>query len=388
MYNSDVSKATIIILLSIIIILIVILASIIVFQDRSTTTATAVTDVENEIVVNEQIQENKTIENEITVVPTLLDSLKNNTTWCGTFQLVWNDMQDNLVDGGGGGDVVFEPQISIVENLNKQDFKSEYLSEKSYYKEWGIKNTKLRDKIETNIKKKFNETSDILDLIDWSNSSEENTDSLNYLFYAMLKKEFEFKNDFDKLENGTFGNIYENIEYFGITSESKKNLYNQVEVLYYIDSENYAVSLDTIQKDKVILVRNPQGNNFNEIYSNIEVEKNEYTGDKSFTENDTLKVPNINMDIFKEYKELEGKSFKSKNEKNIVIDQAMQTIKMSLNNEGGFIKSEAAIANKSILQSSESRNFNFDDTFGIFLIENGKEKPYFASIVTNVTLFQ
>ena len=66
----------------------------------------------------------------------------------------------------------------------------------------------------------------------------------------------------------------------------------------------------------------------------------------------------------------------------------MQTIKMSLNNEGGFIKSEAAIANKSILQSSESRNFNFDDTFGIFLIENGKEKPYFASIVTNVTLFQ
>ena len=41
------------------------------------------------------------------------------------------------------------------------------------------------------IKKKFNEKSDILDMIDWNAKN-------TLLFYTMLKKDFEFINEFDK----------------------------------------------------------------------------------------------------------------------------------------------------------------------------------------------
>jgi hypothetical protein len=49
--------------------------------------------------------------------------------WCGTFQLVWNDMVNEVVKK----DVKFTPQLKIVENLNKQTFTNKQLSPSSYY---------------------------------------------------------------------------------------------------------------------------------------------------------------------------------------------------------------------------------------------------------------
>ena len=49
--------------------------------------------------------------------------------WCGTFQLVWNDMVNEVVKQ----DVIFTPQLEIVKNLNKQTFTNKQLSPNSYY---------------------------------------------------------------------------------------------------------------------------------------------------------------------------------------------------------------------------------------------------------------
>ena len=92
------------------------------------------------------------------------DEITTNSIWCGTFQLVWNDMVNNVVKQ----DVVFTPQEKLVENLNKQTFKEDQLSEKDYYKVYDLLTLDLKEKIEKAIKEKFNEKSDILDSIDWS----------------------------------------------------------------------------------------------------------------------------------------------------------------------------------------------------------------------------
>jgi hypothetical protein len=72
---------------------------------------------------------NLPITNEITVVPTMNDEFSGNSSWCGTFQLVWNDMVNEVVKQ----DVEFNPQPKIVENLNKQTFTNRELSPSSYY---------------------------------------------------------------------------------------------------------------------------------------------------------------------------------------------------------------------------------------------------------------
>ena len=72
--------------------------------------------------------------------------------------------------------------------------------------------------------------------------------------------------------------------------------------------------------------------------------------------------------------------------------EAIQTIKFSLDEKGGEIKSEAAIdmtiGVTSVPKADEPRYFYVDDTFAIFLREKGKTKPYFAGRIDDITKFQ
>ena len=131
----------------------------------------------------------------ITTALTLEDEIQNDTIWCGTFQLIWNDMKNDIIKG----DIEFEPQLKVVENLNKETFKEEDISEEYYYKKLGTPSHELKEEIAKAIKDKFNETSEILDDFNW-----ENKESNDYFLYAMLKKEFQFEKAFEELENGEY----------------------------------------------------------------------------------------------------------------------------------------------------------------------------------------
>lgn len=319
---------------------------------------------------------------DINIVPTMQDSIIDNAAWCGTFQLIWNDMQNNLV----GGDIQFEEPNEMVTNLNKQSFTEESIPQEYYYKKWGLMDRALKAEIDREIKNKFNEKSDILDLFNWPSAEEIVKDK--YFFYSMLRRNFGFETEFSILENNKFGNI-ENVAYFGINENTDETVRKQVEVLYYTDEENFAVILYTTQGDEIMLVRNPDGNTFEEIYTNVDKKYKKYKGSKSFDEKDTLSVPNLNIDILKEYTELENKSFKIKNEEMVHIEQAFQTIQMTLNNKGGSIKGEAGMsATKGIKnKNAKPRNFNFNNKFTIFLISE-KNEPYFAASIDNMELFK
>ena len=340
-----------------------------------------VNSIETENTLKNETTEPEVETKKINTVVTLDDKIQDDTIWCGTFQLIWNDLKNDLAKQ----DIVFTPQPEVVTNLNKETFTTKDISKESYYKKIGVPTLELKKEIESAIKTKFDETSDILDDFSWKGHN-----SKDYFLYVMLKKKFEFKNPFEELEKGMFGAAgYENVQYFGIDEEYEK-LKNQVEVLFYNSSEDFAIKLTTKQDDEVILYKNPQGETFNEIYNNMKKNEKSYKGKSSLRENEIVMIPNVKLDEKNEIEEVENKPFSFSNGDSYKIDKAIQTIKFELDENGGEIKSEAGMIADlaSAAGQEQKRTFAINDTFAIFLIEDKKNVPYFAGKISDITMFQ
>ena len=315
----------------------------------------------------------------IEVLPTMQSRANaQDRVWVGTFQLVWNDFVNKVIHIP----VRFREGTPVsVQELNKQTFTETDLSENCYYKKTGKITKRTQKQIAKAIKKKFNETSDLLDQIDWNPKQEK------FLIYAMLKKDFEFLNEFEKLGKEPFGQGQE-AEYFGI-SKNNKELSEGVEVLFYNSDNDFAVKLATKNQDEVYLYKNSSNKAFNYIWDDMWKKNSYFNGITKFKDNDELKVPNVKFSEEKMFDEVTNKRIMGTN---LVIDKAMETIKFDMNNKGVELKSEAAMAIATCsLPSPEERIprlFYFDDTFVIFLKETGKKNPYFALRVHDITKYQ
>lgn len=315
----------------------------------------------------------------VDIVPTMMSkSAEGDRVWAGTFQLVWNDFMDKFVHGNvrfkeGTPDFVWE--------LNAQSFTKNDVDENCYYKISTRINKNTRKKIEKAIKKKFGEKSDILDKLDLTPSPD------NFLIYAMLKKDFEFMTAFDKLGKSKFGEN-QTAEYFGIDNNSDDKLLKSVNVLFYNDENDFAVMLKTKKEDQVYLYKTPNDKSFNLLYKDMFKKANMYKGSVTLRSIDELKIPNIKFFTEKNFTGLANKRALGTN---IVINQALETIKFEMNHKGVKLKSEAAMT---MMTTSFNpipnipRYFYFDDTFVIFLIEKEKKSPYFALRVNDITKFQ
>lgn len=296
--------------------------------------------------------------------------------WVGTFQIVWNDFMDKIAHT-----VIKFPEGTpqIVNELNKQDFTVEDLSENCYYKYSGKVKKNTKKIIAKAIKRKFDETSELLEQLNLT------PDKNKFIVYAMLKKDFEFLKPFDKLGKSNFRD--QEAEFFGIDKNSSSELAQGVRVLFYNSPSDFAVALDTNGKDEVYLYKTENTKTFNYIYADMLKKEAQYSGDKTLNKDDELKVPNLKFYEEKSFDEVTGKRIKGTN---LVIDQAMETIEFEMNNKGVELKSEAAmIATMSaLLPPEEVRNFYFDDTFVLFLKEKTKSKPYFALRVHDISNFQ
>lgn len=313
----------------------------------------------------------------IEVLPTMQSKTNvQDRVWVGTFQLVWNEFMDKIT---------FCPikfpngTPAIVNELNQQAFTADALSSKCYYTYTGVVKKNTKKTILKDIRKKFKETSDILDKLDLIPSKDK------FIVYAMLKKDFKFANAFDKLGVSNFRDT--NAEFFGIKSSSSPDLDKEVDVLFYNNPSDFAIKINTEGSDEVYLYKTANTKPFNYIYNDMLKKEASFKGNKSFAEEDLLKIPNLKFSEEKVFDEISGNRVKGTN---IVIDKAIETVKFEMDNNGVKLKSEAAmIAKLTALRPDEiSRHFFFDDTFILFLKEKGKNKPYFALRVHNIQKFQ
>ena len=326
----------------------------------------------------------------IGIIPTMYDGLLTDSAWTPTFELIWHDLKNKYVKQ----DIHWDGQPSIVDSLNAEYFKENMISDEYLYKVSDYKTLELKDRIEKAIKDKFNQTSDVLDDIDWSDPELDHgpeTDPRRILLYSMLYREFEYLNPLDELQNDSFKDI-ENVRYFGFNQNSDPALTNQIDVLYYNEKE-YMIRINTKNGDELYLIINPEGATFNDIWTNANNKAKEYKGNKKFTSNDYLKIPYLSFDIKREYTELCNHKFFNKNGTEVFeIQKAIQTIKLELDNKGGKVKSEAVIDTKnsitSVGQEPEHRYFYYNDTFALFIKEKNKDVPYFAARIDDINKYQ
>ena len=318
---------------------------------------------------------------EFVLVPTMQSKTKQqNRAWVGTFQLVWNDFQNNIVKGPVK--FVDDEKNEYAKQLNKQKFKSDMISANSYYKTFGLVSPDLKTQIETALMQKFNETSDILDSIDWAPAPNK------YLFYAMLKKNFKFMTAFDKLEPARFSKYSGKVDYFGISPKSDSKLDDMVRILFYNSRDDFAVSIKTEGKDVVYLYRTDDNKTFDKLYKDMMYKERGYMGWHEFLQKDELRVPNLNLYKMQKYPELTKKQIKGTD---LMIDDAIQTLQFTMNNEGVKLKSEAAMIAKTCAlvpddKKQAPRKCYLDDTFVVFLQEYDRKAPYFALRVYDLNL--
>lgn len=313
------------------------------------------------------------------ILPTM-NSVSNakNQVWVGTFQLVWNDLIDEIIKRP----VVFVHEKSVMaDNLNKKAFTVNDLSEDSYYKKLGLASPAMKKEIEKGIKEKFNETSDILDSFDWTPAPKK------YILYAMLKKDFEYLKPFDKLPESNFVGSEGLVKYFGVSSQSSAALKSTVNVLFYNDNNDFAVKLTSKAGDQVYLYRTDDKKTLDVLYSDMLDKSKSYKGNKRLGREDELKVPMMDFKSERKFPELCNKAIKASD---FIIEEAIETVQFKMDETGVKLKSEAGIMAKmsALMPDDMPRYFYFNNRYIIFLAENGKTTPYFAMKVEDVKKLQ
>jgi len=285
------------------------------------------------------------------------------------FQLIWNDFTDKFVKHK----IEFvDGNPPFADNLNQRRLSENMLSEKDYYKTIAPQTVETKKKIEKTIKEKFNEKSKILDSVGWLKKD----DGFTKILYCMFKKNIYFEQEFENLFANRFNYSEKCYKYFGIKKYDAK-LAKSVTPVYYNNFNDYAVILNTKSGDEIILQRidddKPVFDYWDKLY-------NEYlkNGTKiAFTSEDKLAVPEIKYSQMLQYNELSGHEIKNSK---YVISKAIEAIDFKLNAKGAELRNEAlmSVYKTAIYRKTNSRCYNFDKPFILFIRSKNAEVPYFA----------
>ena len=321
------------------------------------------------------------------ILPTMESaSSAKNKVWAGAFQLVWNDLMDELIKGP----VKFlADQPAMVDLLNKQEFTTQDIEESAYYKKWGLASPALKKEIEDGIWAKFKEKSQILDMANWAPAP------CKYALYTMMKKDLEYEKEFESLQEDKFDGSEKLVKYFGIEEEPYgRNVKETVRVLFYNDDKDFAVTLRSKQGDLIHLYRVNTDKNLAEIYAEM-MQKTKRNSHDYLQNIDRFKAPKINFNKVKEFKELYGKPMVTSKEicgDPIEITKAIERIEFKMDEVDAKVVAEALIMTQDLVAAPDSweptpRYFYFTGPYAIFMQEPGKH-PYFAAYIKDPASIQ
>ena len=307
-----------------------------------------------------------------------------NVLWCGSFQLAWNAAYTLI-----GDELHFEDEHPMVSVLNQQTFTKEALDESSF--------VALADFVRNNIHQQIR---DALTQTFGEKASPQYIPSPNLtprpqdiVAYAYLFKHLAFGHPFERL-NKTLKFQGTRVPCFGIGEDynsEQDNMYPQVRILDYEHADNFIIELQTTSsEDMLLLAKIPPEDTLRDTLRTFQG-RIQQSSPIQAAPGDVLKVPQLNFDITRSYRELEGRRLIVENPelpKDAMIVSALQNIRFQMDELGVKLRSESHIALGCAVHYEPRPRYAmiFDKPFLILLKRASASMPYFAIWVGNPEL--
>lgn len=332
-----------------------------------------------------------------------------NLIYCATFQLVWNQLADEIIKAP----IALDGDPPTAQELNKRQFEKNELSKASYLAMVGFGRDDIVGKIKRGLKEIFDREPG-LPLM-----AEDN----DIISYAYLEKNLPFDTVFDVFDEPlSFNNTP--VQSFGIREDGQSIL--QVVVLDYTSSDDFIIKLQASPKvdkeleaganiqhpritDDVILAKVTTMSTLAEtveaVFGRIDEEKYKQVTKGPYSEEkdrkrklltpildpleaEILQIPKLNFNLQHNFIELEGRSLHNEHFEHYQVAQAIQAIKFQLDETGAQLSSEAlmGLSFGVHIPEPDPRKFIFDKPFLFCLREKGASHPYLVVWVENADL--
>ena len=334
-------------------------------------------------IIGEQYSDNEDVQKIVSdakvalaVNPKKVGSSLESKSYIRTIELAWNEFADLL----GVETIELEEPNAYTNYLNKKVFTKDDLNKDSYYVTAGVASQDLRNTIEKNLNDKFKKESNILNQIDFDGEPN------HYIIFSTLNKKFTFINPFTESKS-KFKDSEQEFKFSKLACYSiGDKVFEQVEALFYNNENDFAIKINTLEGDELILYRNDEIKDFSDAYYAMENKTNKYTGKTTIEkEKDEVLFPFINYNVNRMVEELSDKKVK---DMNVYITEAAEDITFNLDNFGGNLSSDAYVDIYASASMEEPRYFYFTDDFMIFLKEKDSNMPYFYLYVDDTQMLE
>jgi hypothetical protein len=328
------------------------------------------------------------------ITPHLEASIKpgQNLLWCGTFQLVWNEIC-GLIDQ----DIHFTEDPPEVAPLNKKEFTAKDLDDGSYVALAGFVKDGIHAKIREALKKKFNGQASphLLPNPDKSPRPQD------IVAYAYLFKHLEFKVPMERLEEPlSFGNTRVSAFGLGPYKPAQQAIYPEISVVSYSGPDDFIVELKSkAAGDQIILTKTKPGDTLLKTVT-VVLDKVKTAKPDMAQPGDILAVPRFNFDLTRRFGEVMGRKLIVNPfppvassglhkilDQDLQITEALQNIRFEMDEKGVRLRSESHISLSCAEEAMpRGRHMIFDKPFLVMLKRTDAATPYFALWVEDAEL--
>jgi hypothetical protein len=304
-----------------------------------------------------------------------------NLVWCNTFQLAWTSLGQDVC----GEPLRLEGEPILERALNQGGPGAKDLDPESVYVKAGKITAALVDEIHADLRKKFGENA--------PPPLQVPPKTEGVLAIAYLCKTLAFATPFDRQREplpwrGTEGEKAP-LQAFGILKvdgKTPKELSAQVQILHDRRGE-YIVELKTTSaQDRLILAQAEPKATLQETLDDVRARvRSSKTPPFAIQVTDQCFIPCVQIALERIYDEILNRKVLNAKLKGDVVREARQNLRLSLDEKGAMVKSEAKIL---IPKNGHApRQIVFDRPFLLYLERVGADNPYLAIWFENPNLF-
>jgi len=279
----------------------------------------------------------------------------------------------------------------LADGLNKSTFPRTSLDPNSYVAKMGYVGGGIKEKIAEEMNRKFPDVTYTPPSVTLPES---------FVSFAFLQKNLPFKTRFDSQKeplvfHSSKGDI--RVKSFGFKKlsearASKGKLTEQVRVLNYKSDDDFVIRLKS-KSDEIVLAKIEPGATLAETleFARERIRNGEQLR-PTVEDDDMLIVPNLALNIRRDFQELIGKEIiNPKGKRSYTIRDFRQSVRFLLNERGARVESEVMIAGENGHEpppQPKPRRFVLDRPFLLLIQEPNAEQPYLVVWVANGEIMQ